>query len=60
MLKRYSPLIVIKLRPNLLREQASSLGSPRIGERIPETNLIQLLAEKMGQAQRNLRTFRSA
>jgi hypothetical protein len=58
--KHHSPPVVIKRRHDLLREQASSLGSPRIGERIPEAHPIQLLAEKMDQAPRSVRTFRSA
>jgi hypothetical protein len=51
---------MIKRRHDLLCEQASRLGSLRVGERIPEANLIQLLAEKMDKAPWNIRTFRSA
>jgi len=57
--KRAAPT-VIEGRADLLRKQAGSLGSPRISKRISDANLVKLLAEKMDQAPRNIRTFRSA
>lgn len=57
--KRAAPT-VNEGRADLLRKQAGSSGSPRISNRVSDANLVKLLAEKMDQAPRNIRAFRSA
>jgi hypothetical protein len=37
----------IKGRANLLQRQTGQSGSPRVGKRIPDANLIPLFAEKI-------------
>jgi len=51
---------VIEGRADLLREEACSLGSPRISKRISHANLIESLSEKFDDAALNVRNLRKA